>query len=66
MESEKLVGQKKFEDKCKDPEVLSKVNRTNMAVIVEAIKEYLRSYHSVKTAPLAYERNGSRWSQPSS
>ena len=49
-----LTGQKKLEDECKDPNMLPKINKSDMAGTMEAIKEYLRSCFSVVRAPLAY------------
>ena len=34
--------------------MLPKVNKMNIAVIIEAIKDYLRSHHHVVRAPLTY------------
>ena len=49
-----LVGQKKLEDENKDPEMLPKINKSDMAGMMESIEEYLRSHHGVIKAPLAY------------
>ena len=49
-----LAGQKRLEDKYKDQDVLPKVNKTYMTGMIEAIKEYLRSPHSVLRVPFAY------------
>ena len=49
-----LAGQKRLKDECKDADVLPKVNRINMAEMMEDIKEYLRLHHSVVRVPLAY------------
>ena len=49
-----MTGQKKLEDKYKDPKVLPKINKSDMAGTVEAIKEYLRLHCGVIRAPLAY------------
>ena len=49
-----LTGQKWLEDKYKDPNVVPKVNKADMAGTMEAIKEYQRSCHSVMRAPFAY------------
>ena len=38
-----LAGQKKLEDAYKDPDVLPNINKSDMAGMMEAIKEYLRS-----------------------
>ena len=38
-----LAGQKKINREYKDPDVLPKVNKSDMAGTMEAIKEYLRS-----------------------
>ena len=37
------AGQKKLKDKYKDPDVLPKVNKSDMAGTIEDIKEILRS-----------------------
>ena len=47
-----LAGQKRLEDKYKDPDVLPRVNKADMAGMMEAIKEYLRSCHGVMRVPL--------------
>ena len=49
-----LAGEKKLEDKYKDPDVLPKINTYDMAGMMDAIKEYLRSCCGVIRAPLAY------------
>ena len=49
-----MTGQKKLKDEYKYPDVLPKVNKSDMAGTMEAIKEYLRSCHHVIQAPLAY------------
>ena len=49
-----LVGQKRLKDEYKDPSMLLKVNKANMAGMMEAIKENLRSHCFVIMAPLAY------------
>ena len=49
-----LAGQKRLKDDYKDPDMLSKVNKVDMEGTMESIKEYLRSYHGVMRAPLAY------------
>ena len=46
----KLAGQKKLEDKYKDLDMLSKVNKVDMVVTMETIQKYLRSHCSVKRA----------------
>ena len=48
-----LVGQKKLEDKYKDPNVLPRINKCDMAGTIEFIK-YIRSCCGVIKAPLAY------------
>ena len=48
-----LIGQKKLKDKYNDPDVL-KINKSDMAGTMEAIKEYLRLCHGVMQASLAY------------
>ena len=49
-----MAGQKKLEDEYKDSNVLLKINKSDMAGTMEAIKEYLRSCCGVIWAPLAY------------
>ena len=49
-----LTGQEKLKDEYKDPDVLLKINKSDMAETMESIKEYLRSHHGVVRAPLAY------------
>ena len=49
-----LAGQKTLKDKYKDPNVLPKVSKSDMAGTIEAIKEYLRLCCGVVRAPLAY------------
>ena len=49
-----LVGQKKLEAEYKDPDVLTRINKSDMAGMMESIKEYLRSCHGVIKRPLAY------------
>ena len=48
-----LAGQKKLKDEYKDCDVLLKINKSDMAGTMEAIKKYLRSHQDVR-APLAY------------
>ena len=49
-----MTGQKKLKDEYKDPNVLTKINKSEMAGMMEAIEEYLRLHHGVVRAPLAY------------
>ena len=49
-----VAGQKRCEDDYRDPGVLSKINKSDMAGTEEAIKKYLRSCFGVIRAPLAY------------
>ena len=49
-----MAGQKKLKDEYKDPDVLLKINESDMAGMVEAIKEYLSLCHGVVRAPSAY------------
>ena len=49
-----MTGHKKLKDKYKDPNVLPKINKSDIAGTMEAIKEYLRLHHGVIRAPLAY------------
>ena len=48
------AGQKKLKNEYKDPDMLPKVNKSDMAGTMEAIKECLRSHLGVIKAPLAY------------
>ena len=48
-----LARQKRLKDEYKDPDVLTKVNKADMAGMMESIKEYFRSCHSVMRVPLA-------------
>ena len=49
-----LAGQKRVDINKKAPYVLPKVNKADMAGIIETIKEYCRSHHGVIRGPLAY------------
>ena len=49
-----LAGQKKLKDEYKIPNVLHKNNKSDMAGMMEAIKEYLRFCCGVVRAPPAY------------
>ena len=49
-----LAGQKRLEDDYKDPDVLPRINKSDMAGTKEAIEKYPRSCHGVLRAPLAY------------
>ena len=49
-----LAGQSRLENDYKDPDMLAMVNKAEMARMMEAIKEYLRSHHGVIRSPLAY------------
>ena len=49
-----IAGQKKLMDEYKDPDMLPKIIKSDMARMMEAIKEYLRSCHGVIRTPLAY------------
>ena len=49
-----LAGQKKLEDEYKDPYVLPKINKSDMAGMMESIKEHLRSHCGVIKTPLVY------------
>ena len=46
-----LVGQKKLKDKYKDPNVLPKIKKSDMAGTIESIEEYLRACQGVVKAP---------------
>ena len=47
------AGQKRLKDEYNDSDVLPKVNKADMAGIMESIEEYLRSHCNVMRAPLA-------------
>ena len=49
-----LAGQKKYKEEYKDPDVLHKINKSDMTGMMEANEEYLRSCHGVMQAHLAY------------
>ena len=49
-----MSGQKKLKDEYKDPNLLPKNNKSDMAGIMEAFKEYLRSCHVVVRAPFVH------------
>ena len=49
-----MTGQKKLKDEYKDPNMLPKIIKSNMAGTIEAIKEYLRPRHGIIRASLAY------------
>ena len=49
-----LAGQKKLKDEYKDPNVLPKINKSDMTGTMESIKEYLILHRGVARAPLAY------------
>ena len=49
-----LARQKKLKDEYKDPDVLPKINKSDMAGMMEAIEEYLRSCQDVERVPLGY------------
>ena len=53
MSGDVLAGQKRLKDEYKDPNVLPKVKAVDMARMIEAIEEYLRSYYGVIRVPLA-------------
>ena len=44
-----LVGQKKLKVDYKDPDVLTKINKSDMAGMMESIKEYFLAYIKRKT-----------------
>ena len=50
----KLVGKKKLGDKYNDSDLLPKINKANTVGMMEAIKEYPRSFHSIKRAHFTY------------
>ena len=49
-----LAGQKRLEGEYKDMDMLPKINKSDMARMMEATEEYLRSCQGVMRAPLAY------------
>ena len=49
-----LAGQKRLKDEYKDPYMLPKINKADMAGMMESIKHYFRSYCGVMRVPLAY------------
>ena len=49
-----LARQNRFKEKYKNSHMLPKVNKADMAGMMEAIKEYIKSHHGVMRAPLAY------------
>ena len=49
-----IAGQKKLQDEYKDSDVLPKINKSDVAGMMEAIEEYFRSCHGVVRAPVAY------------
>ena len=48
-----MDGQKKLEDQHKDPNTLLKITTSDMAEMMETIKEYLRSCCGDVRSPLA-------------
>ena len=55
--SASACGTERLKDEYKDPDVLPKVNKADMARTMKSIKEYLRSCCDVMRAPLAYVIN---------
>ena len=49
-----LVGQEKLKDEYEEFNVLWKINKSDMAGMIESIKEYLRACCGIFKAPLAY------------
>ena len=49
-----MTGQKKLEDEYKDPNVMPKINKSDIAGMMEAIKEYLRLHCGVVRLPFVY------------
>ena len=49
-----VVGQKKCKDEYEDPNMLPKINKSDMAGMIKSIGEYLRLCHGVVKDPLAY------------
>ena len=49
-----IAGQKRLKDKYKDPDMLPKVNKADIAGMMESIEECLRSHCSIMRAYLAY------------
>ena len=46
-----LAGQKKLEDEYKIPNMMLKINKSDMVGMIEFIKEFLRAHHGVLKAP---------------
>ena len=49
-----MAGQKKLEDKYKDPNVMPKINKPDMEGTMKTIKEYLRLCLGVIQAPFSH------------
>ena len=49
-----LTEQKRLKDEYKDPDVLPKVKKADMAGMMESIEEYLRSHHGLIRETLAF------------
>ena len=49
-----FTGQKKLDDRYKDPDVLPKINKSDMSGMMESINEYFRSHHGFVRPALAY------------
>ena len=49
-----MAGQKWLKNDYKDPDMLPKVNKADMAGTIDAIKKYPRSHGGVIRAPLAH------------
>ena len=47
-----LAGQKKLEDEYMDPNMLPRINKSDMAGMMESIKEYLRAHRGIIKAHL--------------
>ena len=52
-----LAGWKRLENDYKAPDMLFKVNKADIAGMIEVIKEYLSSHHGVIRTPFAYVIN---------
>ena len=48
------MNEEKLEDEYKDPDMLPKINTSDVAEAMKSIKEYLRACHGVIQSSLAY------------
>ena len=61
-----LARKKKIKDEYKDPTVLPKINKSDMAGIMEAIEEYLRPCWGVMRAPVETYGDYPKYATPDS